>query len=103
MNGGRRPRLLVFNQYYRPAVEATAHLLTELCEGLADEYDITVVTGAHPDSPSGRSTRNGVEIVRVASSSYDRRRLSLRGVNYLSYVTLPMAAGAGEGGPETCA
>src|SRR5438445_1475433 len=33
-----RPLLLVFNQYYWPAVEATAHLLTELCEGLADEY-----------------------------------------------------------------
>ena len=100
MNGGRRPRLLVFNQYYWPAIEATAHLLTELCEGLADEYDITVVTGAHPDSPPGRSTRNGVEIVRVASTSYDRRRLSLRGINYLTYVTLSTAAGMGAKRPE---
>ena len=32
----RRPRLLVFNQYYWPGVEATAHLLTELCEALGD-------------------------------------------------------------------
>ena len=31
-----RPRLLVFNQYYWPGVEATANLLTELCEALAD-------------------------------------------------------------------
>ena len=42
----RRPRLLVFNQYYWPGVEATAHLLSELCRGLADEFDITVVTGS---------------------------------------------------------
>ena len=27
-----KPRLLVVNQYYWPGVEATAHLLTELCE-----------------------------------------------------------------------
>src|SRR2546427_10302797 len=87
-NSGERPRLLVSNQYYWPAVEATAHLLTELCEGLADEYDITVVTGAYPSAPPGRSVRNGVTIVRVASTSYDRRRLSLRAANYLSYVGL---------------
>ena len=31
-----RPHLLVFNQYYWPGVEATAHLLTELCEALAE-------------------------------------------------------------------
>ena len=31
-----RPRLLVFNQYYWPGVEATANLLTELCEALAE-------------------------------------------------------------------
>src|SRR5262249_14961722 len=36
-----RPRLLVLNQYYWPGVEATAHLLTELCEALATEYDVT--------------------------------------------------------------
>ena len=31
-DGRRRPRLLVFNQYYWPGVEATAHLLSELLE-----------------------------------------------------------------------
>lgn len=92
--------MLVFNQYYWPAVEATAHLLTELCEGLADEYDITVVTGAHPDAPNGRSARGGVEIVRVASTSYDRRRLPLRALNYLTYVGLSTSAGIGARRPD---
>jgi len=99
-NTGERPRLLVFNQYYWPAVEATAHLLTELCEGLADEYDITVVAGAHPDAAHGRSRRGGVEIVRVASTSYDRRSLSLRALNYLTYVGLSTAAGMGARRPD---
>jgi hypothetical protein len=40
-----KPRVLVLNQYYWPGVEATAHLLTELCEALADEFDVRVVTG----------------------------------------------------------
>src|SRR5919109_150820 len=41
----RRARVLVLNQYYWPGVEATAHLLTELCEALAEQYDVEVVTG----------------------------------------------------------
>ena len=48
----RRPRVLVLNQYYRPGVEATAHLLGELCEALTDEFDVTVVTGMVPGSRS---------------------------------------------------
>ena len=41
----RRPRLLVLNQYYWPGLEATAHLLSELLAALADEFDVTIVTG----------------------------------------------------------
>ena len=42
---GREPRLLVLNQYYWPGVEATAQLLAQLCEALADEFEVRVVTG----------------------------------------------------------
>src|SRR5438876_10336214 len=82
----RRPRILVLNQYYWPGVEATANLLTELCEALADEYEVTVVTGSLPASRRERTLRNGVEIVRVPSTAYDRSRLSRRTANYLTYV-----------------
>ena len=44
------PRLLVLNQYYWPGVEATAHLLTELCEALAEHADVVVVTGTVDDA-----------------------------------------------------
>jgi colanic acid biosynthesis glycosyl transferase WcaI len=91
---GRRPRVLVLNQYYWPGVEATAHLLAELCEGLTDEFDITVVTGMVPGvTTTGRDRRNGVEIVRVGSTAYDRSRLSLRAVNYLTYLALSFVEG----------
>jgi colanic acid biosynthesis glycosyl transferase WcaI len=84
----RRPRLLVFNQYYWPGIEATARLLADLCEGLAEDYEVTVITGLlrDIDAPAGVSTHNGVRIVRVRSSAFDRRHLLARGLNYLSYL-----------------
>jgi len=81
----RRQRVLVLNQYYWPGVEATANLLTELCEALAEDYDVTVIAGAAPDA-SARQERNGVAIVRVRSTTYERSRLSRRALNYLTYV-----------------
>ena len=93
MNEPRRPRLLVLNQYYWPGVEATAHLLTELCEALADEFDVRVVTGilhGHENEPR-RAERNGVEIVRVPSTSFERSKLAARATNYLSYLSRALA------------
>ena len=86
--GRARPQLLVLNQYYWPGVEATAHLLSELCEALAEEFEITVVTGhlfGH-DELAREETRNGVRIVRVRSTAYERSHLHLRAVNYGSYL-----------------
>jgi len=83
-----RPRILVLNQYYWPGVEATAHLLTELCEALADEYDVEVVTGVlrgHEDE-ARQVEHNGVRITRVASTSYERSELGRRALNYFSYL-----------------
>jgi colanic acid biosynthesis glycosyl transferase WcaI len=82
-----KPRLLVLNQYYWPGVEATAHLLAQLCEALTDEFEVTVVTGqlyGH-DLPA-EEWRNGVRIRRVRSTAYERSRLHLRAANYASYL-----------------
>jgi len=89
VSAARRPRLLVLNQYYWPGVEATAHLLTELCEALAVEFEVTVVTGRlhdHPDAQPGRTERNGVRIVRVNSTSFERAKLGPRAANYVTYL-----------------
>ncbi|HSI96771.1 MAG TPA: glycosyltransferase family 4 protein [Gaiellaceae bacterium] len=85
---GARPRILVLNQYYWPGVEATAQLLTELCEALAADYDVEVVTGVlhgHEDEPR-EIERRGVRITRVSSTSYERSALGRRAANYVSYL-----------------
>src|SRR5688572_591069 len=83
----RRPHILVLNQYYWPGVEATAHLLSELCGALARDYDVTVVTGrlAQDERPR-REEHEGVRIIRVRSTAFDRSRLGLRALNYLTYL-----------------
>ncbi len=90
-----KPRLLVLNQYYWPGVEATAQLLTELCEALAEDADITVVTGVlhgHEDEPR-KLVRNGVQIVRVPSTSFERSRLLARASNYVTYLSNALLRG----------
>jgi len=77
----------VLNQYYWPGVEATAQLLSQLCEELATDYEVTVVTGhLHGHDLPSEEVRNGVRIVRVRSTSYDRSQLHLRAANYASYL-----------------
>jgi colanic acid biosynthesis glycosyl transferase WcaI len=91
----RKPRILVFNQYYWPGLEATAHLLSELCGALADEYDITVVTGrllVHAPDPE-RVRHEGVDIIRVRSTAFDRTRLLPRAINYLTYMLESLRVG----------
>jgi glycosyltransferase involved in cell wall biosynthesis len=95
MPGRRKPRLLVLNQYYWPGVEATAQLLTELCEALAEDMDVNVVTGVlhgHEGEPR-QVVHQGVEIVRVHSTSFERSRFFARAANYASYLSSALLRG----------
>ena len=90
-----RKRLLVLNQYYWPGVEATANLLADLCEGLAETYDVEVVTGVvheHEDEPRSLM-RNGVSVRRVRSTAYDRTGLPARAANYFTYLGSALGGG----------
>lgn len=90
-----RPRLLVLNQYYAPGFEATAYLLSQLCADLADDFDVTVITGklAIPRADSGRTVQDGVEVIRVRSTAFDRSNLPLRALNYATYLLFSLGAG----------
>lgn len=90
----RRPRVLVLNQYYWPGVEATARLLHELCTALTADYDVTVITGMTPgdDVHPGQSHVGDVRVIRVRSTSFDRRRLLPRAVNYVTYLVQSLRA-----------
>jgi glycosyltransferase involved in cell wall biosynthesis len=97
-----RPRLLILNEYYWPGPEATAHLLTELCESLSSDYDVRVITGAVQDEEgrARRVVRNGVTIERVPSTSFDRARLPGRGLNYLTFMSAALVRGLAVGRPD---
>jgi colanic acid biosynthesis glycosyl transferase WcaI len=84
----QKPRLLILNQYYWPGVEATANLLHDLATDLAEDFEVTVLTGMlqFEGVHTGESIVDGVRVVRVRSASYDRRRLFQRGINYLTYL-----------------
>ena len=99
---GGRPRILVLNQYYWPGVEATANLLSQLCESLSDEFEITVMTGRLTGvaSPAGRSEHNGVEIMRVNSTAFDRTRLVRRALNYFTYLVQSLRAAVAAQRPD---
>jgi glycosyltransferase involved in cell wall biosynthesis len=83
----RRLRLLVFNQYYWPGVEATAFLLSELCRELSDDFDVTVVTGRlRGVANKRRVVHEGVEVIRVPSTAFYRANIWLRALNYVTYL-----------------
>jgi colanic acid biosynthesis glycosyl transferase WcaI len=84
----RRAHILVLNQYYRPGVEATANLLADLCEALAEDYHVTVVTGRVHDREDlpNEEVMNGVRVLRIRSAAYDRTKLHLRAANYTTYL-----------------
>jgi putative colanic acid biosynthesis glycosyltransferase WcaI len=88
-----RRRILVFNQYYAPAFESTAQLLTQLCEALAEDYEVSVITGVTEGAGPGREVRGGVDVLRVFSTTFERRRLSRRATNYLTYVASSLREG----------
>jgi glycosyltransferase involved in cell wall biosynthesis len=96
------PRLLIINQYYWPGVEATANLLTELAEDLADEFDVNVVTGelhGHYGLPA-REVRNGVTIIRVSSLAFERSRLSRRALNYATFLVAALGRSLVDARPD---
>ncbi|HEX4521410.1 MAG TPA: glycosyltransferase family 4 protein [Gaiellaceae bacterium] len=98
----RRVRVLVLNQYYWPGVEATAHLLSQLCEALAADFEVTVVTACLRDTAEApeRLERNGVKIIRVHSTVFDRSRLAARAANYVSFLAGSLWAGLGVPRPD---
>ena len=40
---GKKSNMLVYAHYYHPDVASTGQILKELCEGLKDRFNITVI------------------------------------------------------------
>lgn len=85
------PRLVFLNRCYWPDSEATGQLLTDLCERLADTFEVHIVCG-QPNSPtdesyirSGVQLRNGVMIHRLNHTRFAKRIPAGRVLNLLSF------------------
>jgi glycosyltransferase involved in cell wall biosynthesis len=87
-----RPRILFVNRSYWPDVEATGQLLTELCEDLADDFDVHVLCGQprhvadrSKSDPAHDKMRNGVTIHRVHHTQFDKASFFGRLANMLTF------------------
>jgi len=98
--------IVFFNRAFYPEESATSGLLTELAEGLVQEYgcNVTVVAGypqgrfSSPWSPLRgwglilREGWHGIRILRVRGTRFSKRRFLGRAINYLSYFLLACLA-----------
>ena len=89
----RRHSVLFLNRSYWPDVEATGQLLTSLCEGLTQDFEVGVLAG-RPNSIvnnldvgnwSNLTERSGVHIHRVAHTNFPKRNLVGKAFNFLSF------------------
>lgn len=87
-----KPRVLFLNRSYWPDNEATGQLLTALCEGLADDFDVHVLAGQPNATQQAdadwqqQTVRNGVTIHRVQHSQFPKRSMLLKALNFVSFV-----------------
>jgi nucleoside-diphosphate-sugar epimerase/glycosyltransferase involved in cell wall biosynthesis len=87
-----KPTVLMLNRSYWPDAEATGQLLTELCEDLAKDFEITVVAGQPNQNPAGISYKSwgaeshkGVTIQRVPHLTLGKKSFVGRGLSMVTY------------------
>lgn len=88
-----QPSVLFLNRSYWPDVEATGQLLTKLCEGLTQDFEVGVLAG-RPNAIVNNldvsdwnnvTEKNGVHIHRVAHTQFPKRNLVGKAFNFLSF------------------
>ena len=87
------PSVLFLNRSYWPDVEATGQLLTQLCEGLTQDFEVGVLAG-RPNAIVNKldvqdwrtaDERHGVHIQRVAHANFPKRNLAGKALNFVSF------------------
>jgi len=89
-------RILLLNLYYPPDTSATAKMAETLVSVLAEDNQVTVLSGRPSYDPAERRTwrfyrtesSGPVKIVRVGSTDFPRFQMKLRLLNYLTYAAL---------------
>ncbi len=92
MTPATKPRVLFVNRSYWPDAEATGQLLTELCESLADRFEVSVLCGQPNSNPGGEpfvakgiQVRHGVTIHRLRHSQFNKSKPAGRIANLVTF------------------
>lgn len=90
-----KKRLLVYAHYFYPDVASTGQILTELCEGLKDKFNITVicvvpsyngkVDAKYKEHKYYRENINEVKVIRVRVPEFSKGNKKSRIKNLLAY------------------
>lgn len=93
--GQIKKKLLVYAHYYYPDVASTGQILQELCEGMKETFDITVIcvvpsyTGKIEEkykiSKYYNEDINGIKVVRVGVPEFIKGNKKSRIKNLLAY------------------
>ena len=89
-----KENILVIQQHFYPEIAATGQLLLDLCEDLVKAgYQVKVITGNPTEIPQEIQRRNilrkenyqGIEIVRLKNTTFNKYRMAGRVLNYLTF------------------
>jgi len=88
-------KILLYANYFYPEVASTAQILTELCIGLKEKYEVTVIcsvpcyTGKIEEKYKEKKyyyeDYDGIKIIRVRVSDFDKKSKKSRVLHILSY------------------
>ena len=89
-------RILLLNLYYPPDTGATARIIQDVAQALSERHELTVVAGRpsyqpqerHPYYLFRRERDENVNVERVGSTAFHRRRMAARVTNFITYLTL---------------
>ncbi len=90
-----KKKLLIYAHYFYPDVASTGQILTELCEGMIDTFDITVIcvvpsySGTVEEKYKTKriynEEHNGIKVIRVRVPEFQKSNKISRIKNLLSY------------------
>ncbi len=95
VGNGQKRKMLIYAHYYAPDVASTGQLLQDMAEGMADEFDVTVICTVPSYSgkiaPEYREKKfyyeklNGVNIIRIPVPEFTKASKLSRIKNLLAY------------------
>ena len=90
----RQKSILFLTQFFYPDVQATSQIFTDLCEDLAETYQVKVVCGApliavkkaKKSTIQATESFSKIDIMRVFSARQEKSSFLNRAINHISFI-----------------